>query len=270
MNRQLIYDVGAHKGEDTGYYLSLGYRVVAIEADPSLATQMEATFSSEIKAGQCTVVNVGIAEHEGDQPFYVVPEVPVWSSFDRNWATRGGHEVVTVNVKCRRFESILDEYKIPHFLKVDIEGRDYLCLRALSSTAAPDYISFEAEPNSLEMILWLHHIGYRRFILVNQFWFKSVVVPEPGSASHLRWACIQNARRFVRSHPRVHTALAAVKPKLNFNAKAHGFEIGSSGPVPMTRIDGWQDIDAFVYTWTNVLKSGILTSSWYDIHACRS
>ena len=30
----LIYDVGAHKGEDTEYYLRKGFRVIAIEAMP--------------------------------------------------------------------------------------------------------------------------------------------------------------------------------------------------------------------------------------------
>ncbi len=30
----LVFDVGAHKGEDSDFYLNLGYRVVAVEANP--------------------------------------------------------------------------------------------------------------------------------------------------------------------------------------------------------------------------------------------
>ena len=32
----LIYDVGAHKGENSDFYLRLGFRVVAVEANPML------------------------------------------------------------------------------------------------------------------------------------------------------------------------------------------------------------------------------------------
>ena len=32
----LIYDVGMHKGEDTEFYLSKGFKVVGFEADPDL------------------------------------------------------------------------------------------------------------------------------------------------------------------------------------------------------------------------------------------
>lgn len=37
MNAQLIYDIGAHLGEDTDFYLKKGFKVVAIEANPFLA-----------------------------------------------------------------------------------------------------------------------------------------------------------------------------------------------------------------------------------------
>lgn len=37
MDRDLVYDVGMHNGDDTAFYVSQGYRVVAIEADPAQA-----------------------------------------------------------------------------------------------------------------------------------------------------------------------------------------------------------------------------------------
>ena len=40
--KDLIYDVGMNNGDDTAYYLSLGFRTVAIEADPELVEQAKA------------------------------------------------------------------------------------------------------------------------------------------------------------------------------------------------------------------------------------
>ncbi len=35
----LVYDIGMNNGDDTAYYLSLGFRTVAIEANPELVDQ---------------------------------------------------------------------------------------------------------------------------------------------------------------------------------------------------------------------------------------
>ena len=37
MDDDLIFDVGLHHGDDAAYYLSKGFRVVGIEANPQLA-----------------------------------------------------------------------------------------------------------------------------------------------------------------------------------------------------------------------------------------
>jgi len=45
---RLIYDVGMNNGDDSAYYLSLGFRVVAIEANPELVEQAKLRFAREI------------------------------------------------------------------------------------------------------------------------------------------------------------------------------------------------------------------------------
>jgi len=35
----IIYDVGMNNGDDCEYYLTKGYRVVAVEANPALASE---------------------------------------------------------------------------------------------------------------------------------------------------------------------------------------------------------------------------------------
>jgi hypothetical protein len=39
MNQALVFDIGLHNGDDTSYYLDLGYRVVGVEANPLLASR---------------------------------------------------------------------------------------------------------------------------------------------------------------------------------------------------------------------------------------
>jgi hypothetical protein len=43
----LIYDIGMHNGDDTAYYLSRGFNVLAVEANPKLAATATERFVEE-------------------------------------------------------------------------------------------------------------------------------------------------------------------------------------------------------------------------------
>ena len=64
----LIYDVGMNNGDDTAYYLSLGFRVVAIDANPELVERAKARFANEIASQRLIILNVGIADQRGSFP----------------------------------------------------------------------------------------------------------------------------------------------------------------------------------------------------------
>ena len=54
----LIYDIGAHKGDDAAFYLAKGFRVISVEAHPTHASVIRRRFSSEIEDGR-PVLEVG-------------------------------------------------------------------------------------------------------------------------------------------------------------------------------------------------------------------
>ena len=49
MEKNLIFDIGFHKGEDTKYYLEKGYKVVAVEANPILTDYGKIKFKKYIE-----------------------------------------------------------------------------------------------------------------------------------------------------------------------------------------------------------------------------
>ena len=46
---KIIYDFGAHNGNDIPYYLTKADKVVAVEANPGLAAQIKERFKDEPK-----------------------------------------------------------------------------------------------------------------------------------------------------------------------------------------------------------------------------
>lgn len=120
---KLICDVGFYRGFDTAHYLDCGFRVVAIEADPVLVEAGRRKFADEIDSGRRTLLGVGIAEHTGRGTFWTAPRHRVLNSFIPKRLE--GRKAVPVEVETRVFSEILDEYGVPIYLKIDIEGCDH-------------------------------------------------------------------------------------------------------------------------------------------------
>ncbi len=189
----LIYDVGMHKGEDTDYYMKKGFRVIGFEADPHLAAQCRSRFSAQIENRQLVVVEGAIIELPAGQTkgttikFYRNKDNSAWGTVVGDWAQRNEHcgtsnEIVEVPVV--DFSACLKKYGVPHYLKIDIEGMDTVCLKALMDCEQrPDYVSIESEKVSfgalLEELKLLSRLGYTRFKAVQQANISSQREPNP-------------------------------------------------------------------------------------------
>jgi len=183
MINDLIYDVGMHVGDDTAFYLSQGYRVVAVEADPKLVKAAQRRFRREIEQGKLEIVNVGVSDTEGYANFWVCENLSEWNSFDRNIASRDGQKHYSIQIRTMRFVNILKKYGVPYYLKIDIEGHDHLCLMNLQPGALPKYVSTESEcvgsishismDDGLRSLSILRELGYHKFKLIDQATFSS-------------------------------------------------------------------------------------------------
>lgn len=171
----LIFDVGMHRGEDTSYYLSKGYRVVAFEANPELARICREDFSDAIESGKLVIVEGAIADTaEAVVPFYV-DRVSVWGSIDPEWVEKKQvhRPQRTISVPVVDLVACMRDYGVPAYLKIDIEGADRICLKALRDLPVrPRFVSMEAERLDFDALMadldLLEQLGYRHFAAVPQ------------------------------------------------------------------------------------------------------
>lgn len=275
MQQDLIYDVGMNNGDDSAYYLSKGYRVVAVEADPMLVEEATRRFSAEIAARRITILNVAIAETEGVRPFWVSPTMRIWNSFDRNTAAREGREAIAIEVPCRRFRSILDEYGTPYYLKADIEGWDLCCIRNLKKDDLPQFASVEWV--DVDSLLTLRQAGYDLFKVVDQRRFQPVAYDPHGLTL---WHYVQKRyqeRKYVskllRLPGRVRRKLIPAR-----TAQASGppkYAPDSSGPFGEETGGRWVSADEALFSMM-AIELGYTDcgpkrlGNWFDIHATRS
>jgi FkbM family methyltransferase len=160
---KLVFDIGFNNGDDTDHYLARGFDVVAVEANPELVKVGQRKFADAIDAGRLRLLNVGIAEEAGHADFYVNQSQDVWSSFVPDLGQRGGRFSV-ISVPTTTMSALLREFGTPYYLKIDVDGHEWICLKDL--TATPQYVSVEAAHLEYLALLWSK--GYRQFKVVNQ------------------------------------------------------------------------------------------------------
>lgn len=280
----LIFDVGLNIGQDTGFYLFQGHRVVAVEADPTLAEAARQRFQKEIQEGRLEIVNVGIADREGTAEFWVCEDKPEFNSFYREIAARDGYAHHSIEVPIMRFSKVIEQFGTPHFLKIDIEGHDMLCLEGLSPTSLPAYVSIESEcplgdgeksvNDGLRSLDKLYELGYRQFKLIEQDSFCALTKPPS-----LPYLADKYTRRLLESLkisklPGTGLLTRPLLTRRRLESRLHyRFPHGSSGPWGEDTPGSWigydQASETYRHYWNQHFASGEAKfyTFWCDWHA---
>lgn len=281
----LVFDIGMHNGDDTAFYLSCGFKVVAVEADPSLAAQARTRFKEEIALGKLVIKNVGIWENEGNATFWINSKRTHFNSFDKEIAGRFGDEIHPILIPCQSFKSLIGEFGVPYYAKIDIEGNDIICVRQLKSEIAPQFISVEMTLSD-NLPFALSEIGYSKFKIVRQHGF---VVPESTSLTftefafrfltrkanhevHLRTLRKRVSRRTAATLLALARVASVWGENDRFQSKMNPdwiFTEGSSGSFGEDLPGSWMKRDEIIKIWSRDLEyyQKIGRECWCDLHA---
>jgi len=173
-------------------------------------------------------------------------------------------------VACRPLASVLAEHGVPYYLKVDVEGHDFICLRGLARPDLPAHVSFET--GGAAAVRHLAGLGYRRFKLVSQTTFLPTH-PTPCWAARRHALATRvtgwrgNAARLARR-----TGLrgwAGQELDARRRDGAWEFPMGSSGPFAERLPGGWLDADAVsrLIVARSAAGDAADLGCWFDVHA---
>lgn len=169
-------DIGAHHPQflsNTFLFYQQGARGINVESDPILFQAFPKQRNRD------TNLNVGISNHEGELPFYVmsVPTLNTFSETDAQAAAAQGKVKIEkiFPVKVRPINVVLQEHlrNAPlDFLSIDVEGLDFTILSDLDfGRWRPKVICAEtitySETNQgkkiSEIAVLLHELGYKTY-----------------------------------------------------------------------------------------------------------
>lgn len=244
---ELVFDVGMSNGVDTSYYLARGYKVVAIDADPKIVEEARDRFQDALIGKRLILLNYAISDRDDQEADFYISGFGRWqSSLKKEIASKGGLGVQAVRVKTKRLSSLMREYGIPFYCKIDIEGCDALALETLSDLeSVPKFISVETEclgedetltdEEALTTLRNLYSLGYRRFKLIDQ---HSLTELKPGIVYYRKRTLTQ---RFIEILRRYHLLGPPPPNRKVIGGRVFDFPIDSSGPFGDDLEGDWLD-----------------------------
>lgn len=237
--KNLVFDLGMHNGDDTAYYLARGFDVVALEANPNLCTEGLKRFAANEK--QLTILNKAFADASVEEiAFYISHTNLEWSSTEEWRVLASSDDATKVIVPGTDLQTMYDEFGVPHYIKCDLEGADEeFCKQLIFVEEKPAFVSVEAV--SGHWLALIRAAGYDYFQLVNQ----------------------AKVRRFDQN----------VELDSRYGKMTHSFGGHSSGAfgydLPTSK---WMSFDEAFDIWNQFTKlrikdPDITLDSWFDVHA---
>ncbi|MEM7022054.1 MAG: FkbM family methyltransferase, partial [Pseudomonadota bacterium] len=149
----LVFDIGAHVGNQSRCLAGLGARVVAIEPQPEFARWLRWLFRSDRRI---TVVETAIGAKTGSAQLFQSPRTPTVATLSADWidSVRKAESFARVawdepvEVPVTTLDALIDRYGMPRFCKIDVEGYEAEILRGLSQPI--ELLSFEYVPAAID------------------------------------------------------------------------------------------------------------------------
>lgn len=161
----LIFDVGANRGNIAQSFADAGARVVCIEPQPSLAALLRRRFAG---CPHVIVVEKGLGMVRGSSRMSVSSEADILSTFAEHWKVGRFKHIVwdqQIDVQITTLDDLISEFGTPRYCKIDVEGFERDVVRGLTSKIGIISFEFTAEylDHSMEVIEMLIRLGYRHF-----------------------------------------------------------------------------------------------------------
>ena len=140
----MYFDIGANIGMWSLQNINLCDKIIAIEASPITFQKLV----NNCKNDKITLVNYAVCDNNGnDITFYHAVNADTISTINKKWLTdessRFFNYTPYTEITCKTItiDKLIEQYGVPEFIKIDVEGGEYECIRSL--TQKVKLLSFE-------------------------------------------------------------------------------------------------------------------------------
>ena len=152
----LCFDIGAHIGNHTRALRSLKAKVVAVEPQPPFTCLLKRWYGSDPGV---ILIDQALGATQGEASLFISHRTPTVSTLSSSW-TELAYQVPSfagvrwdtqIPVPVTTLDSLIADYGLPAFCKIDVEGYELEVLRGL--TQPLPLLAFEYFPAAREIAL---------------------------------------------------------------------------------------------------------------------
>lgn len=140
--KRVIYDLGAHLGQDLHYYLRSSDLVVAVEANPDLVRILAEDFRDELSTGRLIIISGALSDSLDKEVSFFLHDSS--TLFGTLYPEKFDGIYSELKVPAINLMELINTFGYPHYVKIDLEGQDYRIIKQLfDNEIYPDYLSAE-------------------------------------------------------------------------------------------------------------------------------
>jgi FkbM family methyltransferase len=164
---KLVFDIGANLGNTVKIFTEVSEKVIAFEPNPILIHGLKEMFKNNN-----VIVDVRGLSNEVGKKIFNISYADSVSTFSQDWIhnSRFSKKITwgyPTEVETTTLDNVIDEYGIPDYVKIDVEGYEYEVISSLTKFLPETLFSFEwAEEMTDKIYLTVEHaynLGYKTF-----------------------------------------------------------------------------------------------------------
>ncbi|WP_447555622.1 FkbM family methyltransferase [Vreelandella sp. EE22] len=189
----VAFDIGAHLGDRSAAFQSLGARVIALEPQPALAKW----FKRLIRQPDITLLPLAAGPEAGHADIALSAANPTLATLASTWRDQVGLQnpgfsrvawEQTLRVEVTTLDRLIERFGEPCFIKIDVEGFEAEVLKGLTHPVAALSVEFVAG------VLEVSHACITEINRLGDYRFNAI----PGEQRHFRFAKWQSAEAISR------------------------------------------------------------------------
>ena len=170
MSDEIIFDIGANRGEVAKIYIESGYNVICVEPLLDLCNHIVERFKGK---DNFTCINGIVSPDSGSKTFYR-GNADTLSTTSTDWMTKSRFSQYSWSsigeVNCLSIDNLIEKYGEPVFIKIDTEGTESEVIRSLTKDIdcliSVEWVQ-EFPQKSIDVISYLRSLNFTEYYIDN-------------------------------------------------------------------------------------------------------
>jgi FkbM family methyltransferase len=166
----MYFDIGANIGNWSLANINQCDKIISIEASPITFTSLV----NNCKNDKIILVNYAVCNNNGDDITFYQADSNVLSTINKGWLTNDtsrfyNYPYTEITCKTITIDKLIEQYGLPDFIKIDVEGGEYECICSLTQKVKLICFEWASETNTITLncIDYLLNLGYSQFYIQN-------------------------------------------------------------------------------------------------------